>query len=97
MRLSVSMEMCCFFWYQDMLEKNATFIDGIKFKGGLASLMPKSFLKEIAHMAHQHGLYLSTGGWAEHVLQRGPSAFKQYIQVTTGKSEVFSFWFWMYF
>ena len=80
------MEMCCFFWYQDMLEKNATFVDGIKFKGGLASLMPESFLKEIANMAHQHGLYLSTGGWAEHVLQRGPSAFKQYIQVTAGKS-----------
>lgn len=65
---------------QDILETNGHFIDGLKFKGGSTSLMPKSFLKEIADMAHQHGIYVSTGGWAEHVLQRGPSAFKQYVQ-----------------
>lgn len=65
---------------QDILEANAHFIDGLKFKGGSASLMPKSFLKEIADMAHQHGIYMSTGGWAEHLLMKGPSAFKQYVQ-----------------
>lgn len=77
--------------YQDMLETHAAFVDGLKFKGGSASLMPKSFLKEIAQMAHQHGLYLSTGGWAEHVLQKGPSAFKQYIQVNLLGNQNFVF------
>ncbi|KAI5083127.1 hypothetical protein GOP47_0002870 [Adiantum capillus-veneris] len=67
-------------YIQDILETNEQFIDGLKFKGGSASLMPKSFLKEIADMAHQHGMYMSTGGWAEHMLMKGPSAFKQYVQ-----------------
>lgn len=65
---------------QDILETSGHFIDGLKFKGGSTSLMPKSFLKEIADMVHQHGIYMSTGGWAEHLLSRGPSAFKEYVQ-----------------
>ncbi|MCO5574094.1 hypothetical protein L7F22_027871 [Adiantum nelumboides] len=48
---------------QDILEANGHFIDGLKFKGGSASLMPKYCLKEIADMVH----------WAEHLLMKGPS------------------------
>lgn len=65
---------------QDILETSGHFIDGLKFKGGSTSLMPKGFLKEITRMAHEHGVYVSTGGWAEHVLLKGPSMFKQYVQ-----------------
>ncbi|MCO5554448.1 hypothetical protein L7F22_007978 [Adiantum nelumboides] len=66
--------------FSDILEANGHFIDGLKFKGGSASLMPKNCLKEIADMVHQHGIYMSTGNWAEHLLMKGPSAFKQYVQ-----------------
>lgn len=65
---------------QDILETKGHFIDGLKFKGGSTSLMPRGFLKEIIGIAHQHAVYVSTGGWAEHVLAKGPSVFKQYVQ-----------------
>ncbi|KAH7426517.1 hypothetical protein KP509_10G004400 [Ceratopteris richardii] len=41
--------------------------------------MPKSILREIADVVHQHGAYMSTGGWAEHLLAKGPSSFKHYV------------------
>lgn len=57
------------------------FVDGLKFSGGSHSLMPKSFIKEVIDMAHQHDVYVSTGDWAEHLHRKGPSAFKEYIEV----------------
>lgn len=57
------------------------FVDGLKFSGGSHSLMPKSFIKKVIDMAHQHDVYVSTGDWAEHILRKGPSAFKQYVEV----------------
>lgn len=56
-------------------------MDGLKFSGGSDSLVPKSFVKEVIDMAHQHDIYVSTGDWAEHMLRKGPSAFKQYLEV----------------
>lgn len=65
---------------QDIFELMGPFVDGLKFSGGSHSLMPKSFIKEITDIAHQHNVYVSTGDWAEHLLRRGPSAFKEYVQ-----------------
>ncbi|XP_030528890.1 protein HEAT-STRESS-ASSOCIATED 32 [Rhodamnia argentea] len=65
---------------QDLFESMGPFVDGLKFSGGSHSLMPKSFIKEIADIAHEHNVYVSTGDWAEHLLRRGPSAFKEYVQ-----------------
>ncbi|KAK3433331.1 hypothetical protein EUGRSUZ_D00856 [Eucalyptus grandis] len=65
---------------QDIFESMGPFVDGLKFSGGSHSLMPKSFIKEITDIAHQHNVYVSTGDWAEHLLRRGPSAFKEYVQ-----------------
>ncbi|KAJ4831756.1 Protein HEAT-STRESS-ASSOCIATED 32 [Turnera subulata] len=65
---------------QDIFESMGQFVDGLKFSGGSNSLMPKSFLKEVIDMAHQHDIYVSTGDWAEHLLRKGPSAFKEYVQ-----------------
>ena len=58
------------------------FVDGLKFSGGSHSLMPKSLIKEVIDMAHQHNVYVSTGDWAEHLLRKGPSAFQEYLQVS---------------
>ncbi|OMO76689.1 (2R)-phospho-3-sulfolactate synthase, ComA [Corchorus capsularis] len=65
---------------QDIFESMGQFVDGLKFSGGSHSLMPKSFLKQVIDMAHQHNVYVSTGDWAEHVLRKGPSAFKDYVE-----------------
>ncbi|KAL8192536.1 hypothetical protein R6Q57_027721 [Mikania cordata] len=65
---------------QDMLESMGQFVDGLKFTGGSESLMPKSFIKEATRLAHEHDIYVSTGDWAEYLLQKGSSSFKEYIQ-----------------
>ncbi|XP_065879728.1 protein HEAT-STRESS-ASSOCIATED 32 [Euphorbia lathyris] len=65
---------------QDVFESMGQFVDGLKFSGGSHSLMPKSLVKEVIDMAHQHDVYVSTGDWAEHLLHKGPSAFKEYIE-----------------
>ena len=57
------------------------FVDGLKFAGGTCTLMQKTFIKEITEMAHRHNVNVGTGDWAELLLQKGPSAFKQYVQV----------------
>ncbi|KAJ0583147.1 putative phosphosulfolactate synthase [Helianthus annuus] len=65
---------------QDMMESMGQFVDGLKFTGGSESLMPKSFIKEATKLAHEHDIYVSTGDWAEHLLQKGSSSFKDYIE-----------------
>ncbi|XP_020103650.1 protein HEAT-STRESS-ASSOCIATED 32 isoform X1 [Ananas comosus] len=66
---------------QETLETMGEFVDGLKFAGGSHSLMPKAFIKEITDLAHRHDVYVSTGDWAEHLLRKGPSSFKQYVEV----------------
>lgn len=65
---------------QDTFESMGQFVDGLKFTGGSHSMMPKAFIKEVISMAHKHNVYVSTGDWAEHLLRKGPSAFKEYIE-----------------
>lgn len=57
------------------------YVDGLKFSGGSHSLMPKAFIKEVIDTAHQHDVYVSTGDWAEHMIRKGPSGFKDYVEV----------------
>ncbi|XP_028796046.1 protein HEAT-STRESS-ASSOCIATED 32-like [Neltuma alba] len=65
---------------QDIFESMGEFVDGLKFSGGSHSLIPKTVIKEMIDMAHQHDVYVSTGNWAEHMVGKGPSAFKEYIE-----------------
>ena len=75
------MFVCCCNVLKDVFESMGQFVDGLKFSGGSHSLMPKSFVREVIDMAHQHDVYVSTGDWAEHLIRKGPSSFKEYIEV----------------
>ncbi|KAJ7968390.1 protein HEAT-STRESS-ASSOCIATED 32 [Quillaja saponaria] len=65
---------------QDIFESMGQFVDGLKFSGGSHSLMSKDLVKEVTDIAHQHDIYVSTGDWAEHLVRKGPSAFKEYVE-----------------
>lgn len=52
----------------DVLETMGAHVDGLKFAGGSFSLFPEDKLRELIGLAHQHGVYVSTGGWMEHIL-----------------------------
>lgn len=69
--------------WQDIFESMGQFVDGLKFSGGSHSLMPKSFIKEIIDLAHQHDVYVSTGDWGEHEVRKGPPYFKQHVEVSS--------------
>ncbi|CDM32477.1 (2R)-phospho-3-sulpholactate synthase, ComA [Penicillium roqueforti FM164] len=43
-------------------------VDGLKFAGGAFTLFHETPLRELVDLAHEHGVYVSTGGWAEHLL-----------------------------
>lgn len=68
------------YYLQDILEGQGNFVDGLKFAGGSLNLMPKERVKHITAMAHKHGIYVSTGGWADHMLKKGPQFFNQYVK-----------------
>lgn len=74
---------------QDIFESMGQFVDGLKFSGGSHSLMSKDFIKEVTNMAHKHDIYVSTGDWAEHLLRRGPSAFREYVEVRCARGSIF--------
>ncbi|KAE8673481.1 oxygen-evolving enhancer protein 3-2 [Hibiscus syriacus] len=42
---------------QEIFESMGQFVDGLEFSGGSHSLMPKSFLKQVIDMAHQHDVF----------------------------------------
>ncbi|KAM0075432.1 hypothetical protein ACKRZS_012522 [Fusarium odoratissimum] len=69
-------------YLQDVLETMGHHVDGLKFAGGSFSLFPEDKLKELINLAHEYNVYVSTGGWMEHVLlQSDPAwAVDQYLK-----------------
>lgn len=64
----------------DVLETMGAWVDGIKYAGGSFALMPPDAVKAINELAHDHDVYVSTGGWIENVLRFGPDAVDRYIE-----------------
>jgi phosphosulfolactate synthase (CoM biosynthesis protein A) len=58
---------------QDILETMGYHVDGLKFAGGSFSMMPEDRVRELIDLAHQHDVYVSTGGWMEHILTQPDS------------------------
>ena len=64
----------------DLLDTVGAWIDGIKYAGGSFALMPPDAVKSINKLAHDHDVYVSTGGWIENVLRFGQDAVDRYIE-----------------
>lgn len=67
-------------YLQDVLETMGVYVDSLKFAGGSFSLMPRSAVKELLDLCHEHDVLVSTGGFIEHVLTLGPEAVDRYIR-----------------
>jgi len=55
-------------------------VDALKFAAGSFALMPRRAVKDIIDLCHDHDVLVSTGGFIEHVLTRGPQAVRAYIE-----------------
>ena len=64
----------------DLFETVGAWIDGIKYAGGSFALMPPEAVKSINKLAHEHGVYVSTGGWIENVLRFGSETVNRYLE-----------------
>lgn len=66
-------------YLEDLLGSFGEYIDGLKYAGGSFALMSRRDVREVNDLAHEHGLYVSTGGWVERVLGFGREAVRRYI------------------
>ena len=53
---------------KDVFDTFGEYIDGVKYSGGTFTLQSLSSLKENIKIAHDHGAYVSTGGFLEKIL-----------------------------
>jgi phosphosulfolactate synthase (CoM biosynthesis protein A) len=66
-------------YLEDILDTMHPYVDGLKFAGGSFALMPRDKVEEMIALAHRHDVYVSTGGWIEHVLRYGADAVEKYL------------------
>ncbi len=66
-------------YLQDILETMGEYVDSLKFAGGSFSLMPRKSVRELIDLCHSHQVMVSTGGFIEHVLTKGPDVVDRYI------------------
>ncbi|SJM59510.1 phosphosulfolactate synthase [Gulosibacter sp. 10] len=65
---------------QDVFDVAGQWVDGIKWAGGSFSLIPVEQVRRFSEIAHEHGAYVSSGGWIETVLRYGDDAVDQYLK-----------------
>lgn len=57
-------------YLSDVLGPMGAHVDGLKFAEGSFSLLPEDRMRELVDLAHTHGVYVSTGGWIEHIRRK---------------------------
>ena len=67
-------------YLEDIFQTMGEYVDGLKFSGGAFALMPEDVVRRITDLAHEHHVYVSTGGWVEHVITHGPDAVDAYVK-----------------
>jgi phosphosulfolactate synthase (CoM biosynthesis protein A) len=65
---------------KDLLDDWAYYVDGFKFAGGSMRLLPRTRVRQIIQTCHDHGIYVSTGGFVERVIVQGGEAVDQYLE-----------------
>ncbi len=68
-----------FGYLQDLLADWSEYFDGYKFAGGSMRLLARDTVKRIIRTCHDHGVYVSTGGFVERVIAQGPKAVDRYL------------------
>jgi phosphosulfolactate synthase (CoM biosynthesis protein A) len=67
-------------YLRDILDTVGRYVDIFKFSGGSFSLMPRSAVQELLDVCHEHDVKVSTGGFIETVVTRGPEAVDRYLE-----------------
>jgi phosphosulfolactate synthase (CoM biosynthesis protein A) len=55
-------------YLSNVLETMGDHVDGLKFAGGSFSLFSHPQVRELIEPTHGHDVYVSAGGWMEHIL-----------------------------
>ncbi len=67
-------------YLRDILDTVGRYVDIFKFSGGSFALMPTSAVEELLDVCHEHDVKVSTGGFIETVVTRGPEAVDRYLE-----------------
>lgn len=67
---------------KDILSTWGYYIDGFKFAGGVQSLLPPAVVKKFTKLAHQHNVYVNTGGFIERIVIQDPNNVDKYLRET---------------
>lgn len=65
-----------------LLETWGYYIDGFKFAGGTQALLESKTAKEFTDLAHEHNVYVNTGGFIERIVIQDPNNIEKYLQET---------------
>src|SRR5204863_7573046 len=66
-------------YLEDLFEIMGAYVDSLKFAGGSFALMPETAVRSLIELCHHHNVFVSTGGFLEHVLVQGSDAVRQYV------------------
>lgn len=66
-------------YLQDILDTMGAYVDTLEFASGSFALMPRRAVRELVDLCHAHAVLVSTGGFIESVLGRGPEAVYRYL------------------
>jgi phosphosulfolactate synthase (CoM biosynthesis protein A) len=58
------------------------YIDGFKFAGGTQALLTEEIVKGFTSLAHEHQVYVNTGGFIERVVIQDPRNLDKYLEET---------------
>ncbi|HEX4919513.1 MAG TPA: phosphosulfolactate synthase [Candidatus Bathyarchaeia archaeon] len=67
-------------YLRDLLDEWGDYVDGFKFAGGSMRLLDESKTRKMIQICHDHGVYVSTGGFVERVIVQGPEAVDKYLE-----------------
>ncbi|KTD08612.1 phosphosulfolactate synthase [Legionella jamestowniensis] len=67
---------------KDLLNTWGYYIDGFKFAGGTQALLDKKTVKSFTNLAHEHQVYVNTGGFIERILIQDVSLIDEYLEET---------------